>query len=316
MSGKRKGGRFMVSVLLASYNGEKYIREQLDSILGQTFSDLSIVISDDLSTDGTPSIIREYEEQYPGRVRSLKNRERSGSAQNNFFRLLTSVSDEYVMLCDQDDVWLPDKAEVTLREMKRLEAEWGAEVPLLVHGDLSVTDKTGNILHNSMAEYQKIAVHDNRFSHYLVENNITGNTAMINRAFLRFFAEIPKECVMHDWWLGLLASCFGRISYIDRPLVLYRQHGENQMGSKNGKEQYAERILNQDRIRENYRKMFVQAQIFLKLYGNEMSREQREVLEHFTGLPGKNRAEKIYTIWKYRLMKSTHMRTLGQMFSI
>ncbi|MDR0924966.1 MAG: glycosyltransferase family 2 protein [Hungatella sp.] len=306
----------MVSVLLASYNGEKYIREQLDSILSQTFSDLSIVISDDLSTDGTPSIIREYEEQYPGRVRSLKNRERSGSAQNNFFRLLTSVSDEYVMLCDQDDVWLPDKAEVTLREMKRLEAAWGAEVPLLVHGDLSVTDKTGNILHNSMAEYQKIAVHNNRFSHYLVENNITGNTVMINRAFLRFFAEIPKECVMHDWWLGLLASCFGRISYIDRPLVLYRQHGENQMGSKSGKEQYVERILNQDRIRENYRKMFVQAQMFLKLYGNEMSREQREVLEHFTGLPGKNRAEKIYTIWKYRLMKSTHMRTLGQMFSI
>lgn len=287
----------MVSVLLASYNGEKYIREQLDSILGQTFSDLSIVISDDLSTDGTPSIIREYEEQYPGRVRCLKNRERSGSAQNNFFRLLTSVSDEYVMLCDQDDVWLPDKAEVTLREMKRLEAAWGAEVPLLVHGDLSVTDKTGNILHNSMAEYQKIAVHDNRFSHYLVENNITGNTVMINRAFLRFFAEIPKECVMHDWWLGLLASCFGRISYIDRPLVLYRQHGENQMGSKSGKEQYAERILNQDRIRENYRKMFVQAQMFLKLYGNEMSREQREVLEHFTGLPGKKTERKRFILF-------------------
>ncbi|WP_349946174.1 glycosyltransferase family 2 protein [Lacrimispora sp. BS-2] len=306
----------MVSVLLASYNGEKYIREQLDSIIGQTFSDLSVVISDDLSTDGTPAIIREYEEQHPGRVRSLKNRERSGSAQNNFFRLLTSVSDEYVMLCDQDDVWLPDKTEITLREMKRLEAEWGAEVPLLVHGDLSVTDKTGNILHKSMAEYQKIAVHDNRFSHYLVENNITGNTVMINRAFLRFFAEIPKECVMHDWWLGLLASCFGRISYIDRPLVLYRQHGENQMGSKSGKEQYAERILNQDRIRENYRKMFVQAQMFLKLYGNQMSREQKAVLEHFTGLPGKNRVEKIYTIWKYKLMKSTHMRTLGQMFSI
>uniref|UniRef100_UPI00326005FF glycosyltransferase family 2 protein n=1 Tax=Clostridium sp. NkU-1 TaxID=1095009 RepID=UPI00326005FF len=246
----------------------------------------------------------------------LKEQGKVRQRQNNFFRLLTSVSDEYVMLCDQDDVWLPDKAEVTLREMKRLEAAWGAEVPLLVHGDLSVTDKTGNILHNSMAEYQKIAVHDNRFSHYLVENNITGNTVMINRAFLRFFAEIPKECVMHDWWLGLLASCFGRISYIDRPLVLYRQHGENQMGSKSGKEQYAERILNQDRIRENYRKMFVQAQMFLKLYGNEMSREQREVLEHFTGLPGKNRAEKIYTIWKYRLKKSTHMRTLGQMFSI
>ncbi len=306
----------MVSVLLASYNGEKYIREQLDSILNQTFSDLSIVISDDLSADGTPEIIREYEEQYPGRVRSLRNSERSGSAQNNFFRLLKSEADDYIMLCDQDDVWLPDKVEVTLREMKKLEAEWGEAVPLLVHGDLSVTDKEGGILHKSMAEYQKIAVHDNRFSHYLVENNITGNTVMINRALLEFLADVPKECVMHDWWLGLLASCFGRISYIDRPLVLYRQHGENQMGSKSGKEQYAERIRNQDAVRENYRKMFAQAQMFLKLYGNEISLEQREVLEHFIKLPKKNRAEKIYTIWKYKLMKSTLIRTLGQMLSI
>lgn len=306
----------MVSVLLASYNGEKYIREQLDSILNQTFSDLSIVISDDLSTDGTPAMIREYEERYPERVRSLRNSESSGSAQNNFFRLLKLVTDEYIMLCDQDDIWLPDKVEVTLREMKKLEAEWGEAVPLLVHGDLSVTDKEGGILHKSMAEYQKIAVHDNRFSHYLVENNITGNTVMINKAFLGFLDDVPKECVMHDWWLGLLASCFGRISYIDRPLVLYRQHGDNQMGSRNGKEQYAERIRNQDAVRENYRKMFVQAQIFLKLYGNEMSRDQREVLEHFIKLPEKNRAEKIYTIWKYKLMKSTLIRTLGQMFSI
>ena len=306
----------MVSVLLASYNGEKYIRDQLDSVLNQTFSGLSVVISDDLSSDGTPAVIQEYEERYPGRVKSLRNGERSGSAQNNFFRLLKSATDEYVMLCDQDDVWLSDKAEVTLREMKRLEAEWGKEVPLLVHGDLSVTDKEGKVLHKSMAEYQKIAVHDNRFSHYLVENNITGNTVMVNKALLRLLNDIPEECVMHDWWLGLLASCFGRISYIDRPLVLYRQHGDNQVGSKSGKEQYAERIRNQDAVRENYRRMLVQAQQFLKLYGNEMSRENRETLEHFIRLYGKNRAEKIYIIWKYKLMKSTPMRTLGQMFSI
>ena len=106
----------MVTVLLAAYNGEKYIRDQLESILNQTFDQLLVVISDDLSTDGTPAVIQEYEERYPGRVRSLKNSERSGSAQNNFFRLLTAASDEYVMLCDQDDVWLPDKVEVTLRE--------------------------------------------------------------------------------------------------------------------------------------------------------------------------------------------------------
>lgn len=306
----------MVSVLLASFNGEKYIREQLDSVLNQTFGDLTVVVSDDLSADGTPAIIREYEERYPKRVKSLENKEKSGSAQNNFFRLLAAVPDEYVMLCDQDDVWLPDKVEVTLSEMKRMEGDYGADIPLLVHGDLSVTDRKGLILHKSMAEYQKIAVHDNRFSHYLVENNITGNTVMVNKAFHRFLAHSPEECAMHDWWLGLLASCFGRISYIDRPLVLYRQHGSNEVGSKSGMEQYVNRQKNRDKVRENYRKMFGQAELFLKLYGREMSRDQRETLEHFISLPEKNRAEKIYTIWKYRLLKSTHMRTLGQMLSI
>lgn len=312
----------MVSVLLASYNGEKYIRDQLESILNQTLSDLSIVVSDDLSTDKTPAIIREYEKRYPGRVRSLKNRERSGGAQNNFFRLMRFASDmpdssgEYVMLCDQDDVWLPDKAEVTLAQMRKLEERFGKSVPLLVHGDLSVTDKKGLVLHDSMAKYQRIAVYDNRFSHYLVENNITGNTVMVNQSLLKRLDHIPEECFMHDWWLGLLASCFGEIAYIDRPLVLYRQHGDNQVGSKSSREQWAARIKNKDRARENYRKMFVQAQQFLEIYGNEMSQEKRETLERFLGLSGKNRAGKIYTIWKYKLMKSTPMRTLGQMFSI
>ncbi|WP_077612359.1 glycosyltransferase family 2 protein [Clostridium sp. Marseille-P2415] len=306
----------MVSVLLASYNGEKYIGKQIESVLNQSFTDLTIVISDDLSEDRTPAIIREYEERYPDRVKSLENNERSGSAQNNFFRLLAAVTDEYVMLCDQDDVWLPDKVEATLREMKRMEADYGTDIPLLVHSDLSVTDEEGRILHESMAAYQKIAVHDNRLSHYLVENNITGNTVMINKAFLRFLIHFPDECVMHDWWLGLLASCFGRIAYVDRPLVLYRQHGGNQVGSRSGLEQYKKRFENRDRVRENYRKMFRQAELFLNCYEEKLSREQREVLEQFVRLPQKSRVGKICTIWKYKFLKSTCIRTLGQMFSI
>ncbi len=306
----------MVSVLLASYNGEKYIREQMDSILNQTFQNLNIVVSDDLSTDKTPALVREYEEQYPDRIKILKHEERSGSAQNNFFRLLSAVSDQYIMLCDQDDVWLPHKVEITLKEMKRLEARCKRDIPLLVHSDLSVTDETGRIIHKSMAEYQKIAVWDNRLSHCLVENNITGNTVMINRAFLSLLTHKPEDCMMHDWWLGLLASCFGEISYIDRPLVLYRQHGSNQLGSQSGIEQYANRSRNREKVRENYRNMFRQAEVFLNRYQKDLSAEQRETLEQFIGIPEKRRIKKIYTIWKYKFVKSTHIRTLGQMFSI
>lgn len=306
----------MVTVLLAAYNGEAYIRQQLDSILNQTYKKLTIVISDDLSSDKTPDILKEYEERHPDRIKCLRNEKASGSPQNNFFRLLHEVSDEYVMLCDQDDIWLPDKVEVTLKEMKRLEKRWGRSLPLLVHGDLSVTDQDGNIRHSSMARYQKIAVADNRFSHYLVENNITGNTVMVNQGFQRFLTYIPETCMMHDWWLGLLASCFGEISYIDRPLLLYRQHESNQVGSKSGIRQYAERLAHKEQAGKQYRKMFRQAELFLDRYGNDMTKERRETLEQFIKLQKYNRIKKIHTIWKYKFYKSTLIRTFGQMLSI
>jgi glycosyltransferase involved in cell wall biosynthesis len=306
----------MVTVLLATYNGEAYIRQQLDSILNQTHKELAIVISDDLSSDKTPAILKEYEDKYPDRVKCLMNEKASGSPQNNFFRLLCEVQDEYVMLCDQDDIWLPDKVEITLKEMRRLERRWGEAVPLLVHGDLSVTDQEGNVRHKSMVQYQKIAVTDNRFSHYLVENNITGNTVMLNQGFDPFLTYIPEICMMHDWWLGLLASCFGKISYIDRPLLLYRQHESNQVGSKSGIRQYAERLTHKEQVRKQYRKMFQQAELFLGRYGNDMTGEQKETLEQFIKLQKMNRIRKIRTIWKYKFYKSTLIRTFGQMLSI
>lgn len=306
----------MVTILLATYNGETYLRQQLDSLLNQTHKELFILISDDLSSDRTPGIIKEYEKRYPNQIKSLKNIKASGSPQNNFFRLLSSADDDYIMLCDQDDIWLPHKVEVTLKEMKQMELKWGNDLPLLVHGDLSVTDEEGAIRQNSMARFQNIAVHDNRFTHYLVENNITGNTVMINRSFLSFLTYIPKQCMMHDWWLGLLASCFGKISYIDQPLLLYRQHGSNQVGSRGQMEQYVSRLTQKERVKEEYRKMFLQARAFLKQYGQEMDSEKREALEQFVTLPDKSRLEKVRIIWKYKFYKSTIIRTFGQMLSI
>lgn len=306
----------MITVLLAAWNGEKYLREQMESLLGQTNQEFTILISDDCSTDRTPEIISEYESRFPDRVKSLKNLKPSGSARNNFFRLLKAASDEYLMFCDQDDIWLPDKVEVTFKEMKKMENVWGRDMPLLVHTDLSVTDQAGTVVYPSMARYQKIGVYDNRTSHYLVENNITGNTMMINRSLKDLMADIPKTCVMHDWWLGLMASCFGKISYIDRPLVLYRQHGSNQVGAKSGMKQLSERRNSREKVRENYRGLFGQAKAFLSIYGQYMTPDQRELFEEFLKLCKRSRAGKIKTILKYKLFKSTRVRTLGQMFSI
>lgn len=305
----------MVTVLLAAYNGERFIREQMDSLLSQSLEELEIVYADDGSTDGTLAVLQAYEKAHPKKIRGISGKP-AGSAQGNFFKLLANAAGEYTMLCDQDDIWLPDKAALTLKEMKRMEALYGADTPLLVHSDLAVADQNAEIRHPSLVKYQKIAVNDNRFSHYLVENNITGNTIMVNPAFRQFFSYIPEECAMHDWWLGLLASCFGEISYLDRPLTLYRQHEENQLGAASGVEQAVRRGGNREAVKENYRAMFRQAELFYCHYGERMTPEQRETSEQFLKLPAMSRGKKIQTIIKYKFVKSTLLRTLGQMLFI
>lgn len=305
----------MVTVLLAAYNGERFIKEQLNSLIHQTLEELEIVYSDDGSTDGTRAILQSYEERYPKKVRGISGKP-TGSAQGNFFKLLAEAAGEYTMLCDQDDIWLPDKAALTLKEMKRMEDQYGNDTPVLVHSDLTVIDQRSQVLHESLVKYQKIAVNDNRFSHYLVENNITGNTIMVNQAFRQFFSYIPEECAMHDWWLGLLASCFGKISYIDDPLTMYRQHGENQLGAASGMAQIMRRKGDREAVNDNYRKMFRQAELFYRHYGGQMTPEQRITVEQFLQLPAMNRGKKIYTILKYQFEKSTPLRTLGQMLFI
>lgn len=306
----------MVTVLMASYNGEKYLKEQLDSILDQTFPDIRIVVSDDGSTDQTLNILKQYKKNAPDRVFCLSDTGNFGSPQNNFFHLLQNVSDEYLMLSDQDDIWEPEKVELMRNEMKHQEYLVGRDTPILIHSDLSIMDQSGEIKHQSMAKYQKIPTKVRTLSHYLVENNITGNTIMINQAFQTFFSYIPETCMMHDWWMGLLGCCFGRIVYLDRPLVRYRQHETNQLGSKSGFIQCLSRFENKEKVRENYSRMFRQAELFYTQYSKNLTDEQRELIQGFLSLRQQNRLGKIVTILKYKFFKSTPIRTLGQMFFI
>ena len=309
----------MITIALAAYNGEKYIEEQLDSLIEQDIDeDLSIVVADDGSADKTFGILCDYVERYPGLINAAVNEVPTGSAKGNFFGLLRSIDDDYVMLCDQDDVWNADKVRVTFERMKKLEAKYGKDTPLLVFGDVEVVDEGLNVISESMARYQKTAPHHNGLNHYLVQNNIIGCTVMINRALLNYTKYEPKVCMMHDWWLGLLASAFGHISFIDRPLMKYRQHGNNQMGTRAASDtsQYIERLSKGEEVRRNYDIMFKQAELFLERYENELSSEQINLIKGFLSLRQSSRIKKIYKIFKYRLFKSTWFWTLGQCLSI
>lgn len=317
----------MVTVLLAAYEGEKYLREQLDSVLGQTVKDLKILVSDDGSRDATPEILAEYAKQYPERVflKSRNEADRESDRKNgfppgagNFFWLLSQAEDGYVMLCDQDDVWKREKAEKLLSRVKMLEARYGESYPVLVHSDMVVADQNLEEISPSFFAYQKCDPKRTRFSETLAENPATGGAVMMNAALLSFLREKPDFCVMHDWWISLTAACFGVISCVREPLSYYRQHGDNTLGAKKTGSvgDLTERAGRGDEVRKNYEGIFAQARAFYARYGRMMSREKRETLLAFLALPGEKKAKRAAMVWKYGFFKSSALQTFAQCVTI
>lgn len=223
----------MIDILMASYNGEKYIVEQIESIINQTYKNWHLYIKDDCSVDNTIEIIKKYIEKYQNKITLVESDKGTGSAKNNFFSMLYLSKSQYTMFCDQDDVWLPEKIEVTHRRMLQMERKYGKEMPILIHTDMSVVDESLNVLHNSKFEYDGIRskIKYQNFKNTLFENTVSGCNMEINRALLKFVDESDaKDAYMHDWWIALCAKAFGKISYVDMPTMLYRQHDNNTVG--------------------------------------------------------------------------------------
>lgn len=339
----------MITVLTASYNGSSYIVQQLDSILAQSREDIQILVSDDCSVDGSREILKAYEDSHKGRVVVLWRRWPSGGAALHFLKLLKLMGDlgerqdrgmeeileeyeplgeagqalaetfsqaEYFMLSDQDDVWLKTKGERLLEKITTMEAQReGEEVPLLVHSDMQVVDEELHVIAPSFFSYQKISPQRTRLSQLLVQNNVTGGGIMVNRAVLPFLSRLPSKCLMHDAWLALVVTSFGRIGYVDEPLYLYRQHGGNTLGAEKGDNLAGVigRLTDGERARENYRNMFAQARWFLEFYRDGLGEKECRILEKFLQLPERGRLGKMYLILRYGFTKNTFLRTLGQM---
>ena len=220
-----------VDILLASYNGEKFIAEQIDSLLNQTFKDIRIVIRDDGSSDNTPAIIEEYAEKYPGIIEVVHDDAVCKSPTKNFFELLKHARADYVMFSDQDDYWLPYKVQITLDYMKRTERENPGK-PVLVFTGLEVVDEKLTSMDKFMALEIEKAHYD--FGKLLLGNCVSGCTEMLNRAVYENVGEYDELMNIHDWWIAQYASACGVICHVPMALILYRQHSNNCIGySKN-----------------------------------------------------------------------------------
>ncbi len=226
-----------VFILLATYNGAKYIREQIESIRAQSWRHWALLVRDDGSTDGTPDLLADMARQ-DGRISVVAKTDADGGPGviSNFGRLIQVAANEgaeYALFCDQDDVWLPNKIDVLMGEMRRAESAVGNELPLLVYSDLKVVDDQLDQISPSFLKFQGIR-HETEapLRVLLPQNFVTGCAALFNRPLLDLAVPLPPDVIMHDWWLALLAASAGEIRFVREPLVLYRQHGNNQVGAK------------------------------------------------------------------------------------
>ena len=209
-----------VTVLLATYNGEKYLVEQLESLERQIGVSVNVVVNDDGSNDGTLDILKEFEKR--GLVTRVSSSNKIGSSASFLSLLASELGSEYVALCDQDDIWDDDKLISGINEIR-------SEEPTIVISNRRYINSFGLVCGHSPKIRKKLD-----YRNAFIENVAYGNTILMNNASLRLVISIVPKNVVIDHWIYLVHSVSGNIIHIPRSLISYRIHGGNEIGvSKN-----------------------------------------------------------------------------------
>ena len=289
-----------VDILLATYNGERYLKEQLDSILNQTYKDFNLIISDDCSTNKeTIQILKEYEKK-DERIKVFYQEKNLGS-NSNFEFLLSKVESKYYMFSDQDDIWINDKVKLCIEAIEREKVD-------LVYTDLQVVDKDLNVIDNSFNKKMGLLSKQKKYTDFRLEylyNCITGCTILARTSLLKDILQLTNnKDILHDYWIGLVTSMKGRIYYLNIPTIKYRQHIDNQVGTI----KYTYRIKTFDEKRdyiidlkiEKFKTYILRKECF----DNNLQNLNEKALEYFTRVKQKRNVNfkgwKVYrNIFKY-----------------
>jgi hypothetical protein len=305
----------MIDILLATYNGQAHLAEQIDSLLAQEFVAWRLLARDDGSKDGTVELLEAYAGRLKGRMTLLPNSGGNLGPMGNFLELMRHSDADHIMLCDQDDVWLPGKIGMTLAKMREMESEQGRDKPLLVHTDFRVVDEHLNILAESGWRYQKTDPDRDSLNRLLVQNVATGCTVMINRALRDLALPVPGEALMHDHWLALAAAAFGKIGYLPTPTLLYRQHGGNEVGAQPwGMASILGHLSDLPAVRKVIASNRAQAGAFCQRYQGLLPERERGMLESFVHLPQRGPLQRRIDIFRQGFFYSGAMRNLGWLF--
>lgn len=293
-----------VNILMSTYNGQQFLAEQIRSIQDQSYTDWTLFIRDDGSSDNTKEILKDFERQ-DSRIHLIDSDKSDNlGVIKSFHKLVNHDRADYYFFSDQDDVWLPNKLELSLKEAQN----YLADLPLMVYMDLKVVNQDLEIMTESMVKSQ--SHHANtELVQELTENTVTGGVAMINHALAEMWQE-TDDILMHDWYLALLASAFGNLVFIDQPGELYRQHSDNVLGARTLSKRFKKWIrphilfaVYWDLIKNSQK----QASHLLQM---PLSQSNRELIEAFVTIMDKPMLERFRILRKYGLRKNKAFHTL------
>mgnify|MGYP003301947365 CR=1 FL=1 len=301
-----------VDILLATFNGEKYLKEQIESILNQTYPNIQIIISDDCSQDGTREILKQYEKN--DKIKIFYQEKNLGYVKNFEF-LLKQVENDIYMLSDQDDVWKKEKVEKTIEKLKSENLD-------LVFGDLEVVDENLNTICTSYNKYMhlnnKIKKHIKDYRLQYIYNCMTGCTMASKKELLNKILPLPtnSKYMIHDYWIGLIIALNGKIGYLEKPYILYRQHGNNQVGIVKA----SHKLKKIEQIRElaidiklGIFETYVQNE---SVFPNNLKKQNKQALEYFKMLKTKKNINfKNWNIF-YKLYKTETLSKFIENFMV
>lgn len=294
-----------IDILLATYNSQRFLREQLDSILNQSEQDFRIIVGDGGSSDETLTLLAEYAAQHPQRFRLLPGGRRYSAAQN-FSRLLEASDGEFIMFSDHDDVWKPDKIAVTRDCFLRNFTDQSK--PGLVFTDAVIVDGSLREICDSSMRFQKFDPSRTALHQLLTQNIIAGNTMFFNRALRDVALPVAPEALMHDCWVVLCAAAFNALVYCPQATLLYRQHGGNVLGASTGSASGIVQKL------QNGRQAFLantrQARALLAHLDGKLSARNRATIAAYAAMEEQSFFGRRLTALRRRFLKNTLSRNL------
>ena len=265
----------LISIAMCSYNGERFIKEQIDSILDQSYSNFELIITDDCSSDTTIDIIKNYQEN-DKRIKLYQNDTNLGFVKN-FEKAISLCKGEYIALADQDDIWKKDKLKIFIENI---------DENVLIYSDAILIDEHSQSMNKELIRPTNDLVSGSNNRAFILTNCVSGNTLMFKKALLQYILPIPDDVSFHDIWIAFVASTYGSITFTNESMTYYRRYPEQVTKSREKNyESFFDRFEKKKDIRLKSANVAIKdLNLFLslKILKNEETREIIEMLiKHF-----------------------------------